>query len=588
MSLPLSHDRPSSTDSAGSSSERWYALPYAGLRVSGRLALVSIVVCVLLGLLYIRTGLMLEVRWRNDPSASHGYFIPVVAAWLIYRRLRSNELQLPACVSRSDVATGMFAMLAGISLHLLATLITGVSMDGAGLILVLLGLVWIFGGQKLARRYGPALLFLVFMVPLPLAIQQPVGEALQNAVSIISEATLSLMGLPVYREGYMLHLPGHILEVAQGCSGLRQIMVFTAMSTFLGLLGDSRLHCVVMLLLTLPVAIVANTICITAMGLTAHYAGIEWTQGIFHDLEGLISSLIGMVILFGLSGRIMALLKGPRWSASDESVTPGLSNETSYPQVSNHSDEASAVPDGGTYSNNLRRRLTLVIGLLVFSIVIDYAAYSALSQLRATEQIPLQRPLAEFPRSLAGWTGIDAPVSREYFLYGDDHLNRVYRHDATGQTLTLWMIYTTDGRDRGHHPQVCMRSFGCQEDEGRKATVALPGEGQPADRFYFRRPAGTAGEWVTYWYHLFRSPVETEVTPGSMQALLGKFRTGRSGMTIQLFIPDRTEADSAAAAAFAAAVEATLADHLLPTYTTRSTHRGAFAIFNENNFRESQ
>jgi hypothetical protein len=63
----------------------------------------------------------------------------------------------------------------------------------------------------------------------------------------------------------------------------------------------------------------------------------------------------------------------------------------------------------------------------------------------------------------------------------------------TGQTLTLWMIFTTDGRDRGHHPQVCMRTIGCQEDESRMTTVALPGEGSPADRF---TSAGRAGMLV--------------------------------------------------------------------------------------------
>ncbi len=543
-------------------------------RPSLPLVLVTGVVSVLLGLLYFRTGSMLEVVWRIDPSASHGYFVPFLAAYIVSQRLRSTDLSLPEFTRRFDVALGVVVMLTGISLHLLATLVTGLAIDGGGLILVLLGLVRVFGGEKSARRFSPAVLFLAFMIPLPLVVQQPIGETLQSAVSVASETALFSLGLPVYREGYMLYLPGHALEVAQGCSGLRQIMVFTGIGTFLGLIGGSRLHCVVMLLLTLPVAIIANTIRITAMGMTVHYAGSEWVEGSFHDLEGLIGSLIGLVILFWLSKQVTGLLESDE-ASHDNSKSAELPPD----QYSCADSSVNGVP--------LSRRLALVIGVLLFSIITDNVAHHALAQLRATEHIPLRKPLGEFPKSLAGWTGIDTPVSRDYFLYGDDHLNRVYRNDQTGQTVTLWMIYATDGRDRGHHPQVCMRAFGCQEDETRKTTVMLPGEGSPADRFYFRKISGKTGEWVTYWYHVFLAASEAEAPADSMNSLLSKFRKGRSGLTIQLFVPERTEADAAAADEFVAAVEATIAAQLLPPLTRRSTRRGAFVIVTDATLRES-
>jgi hypothetical protein len=132
-----------------------------------------------------------------------------------------------------------------------------------------------------------------------------------------------------------------------------------------------------------------------------------------------------------------------------------------------------------------------------------------------------------------------------------------------------------------------MQASGCQEDEARLTTVPLPSEGSPAERFYFRKPGGNAVEWVTYWYHVFRFPGETTTSNGGINAFLGKFRTGRSGMTIQLFVPERTAADAATADEFAAAVEATVASQLLPTETTRSTRRVAFAMVNENLLRQS-
>jgi exosortase len=565
------------------------------IQFSRTAAVLMSLLALLLGLLFYSLALRLEVRWRIDPSASHGYFVPLAAIYILVRRLRTKELSLPEFTRRFDVAVGLTAVLTGILSHLVGTLLnensTGVAIDGFGLILVLLGLLWIFGGETSARRFRAAVMFLVFMIPLPFALQQPIGEALQQAVSVTSEASLSLMGLPIYREGFMLHLPGSELEVAEGCSGIRQTMVFLGIGAFLGLVGGSRIQCVVLLLLSLPVAIVANTIRITAMGLLVYYAEDQWIKGVFHDMEGLIGSVIGMVILFWLSRRLTPFLQR-RLNTADPPApaeSASLVSDQSWPEhPGSTADARTESPDAwSARSVSLMQRAVLVIGLLVVGIVVDRATCVALARSGTTHQVALRKPLAEFPTSLAGWTGVDTPVSKDYFLYGDDHLNRVYRNDQTGQTVTLWMIYTTDGRDRGHHPQVCMRASGCQEDEARLATVPLPGEGSPAERFYFRKPGGNAVEWVTYWYHVFRIPGETTTSNGVLDALLEKFRSGRSGMTIQLFIPERTAADSAAADEFAAAVEVTVASQLLPPETTRSTRRAAFAIVNENLLRES-
>jgi len=551
--------------------ERLWDLPLAGnFRLSPALVLVSVVVSALLGMLYFQTLATLEHHWSLDPSASHGYFVPFLAAYLIIQRLQSKDLMIPEFTRRMDVAVGLALVVFGVWVHLLATLVTGYSMDGAGLVLALFGLLWVFSGRPAALRYGPAVFFLLFMVPLPFSIQQPVGETLQHIVSITSEATLSFLGIPLYREGYMLHLPGSVLEVAPGCSGLRQTMVFVGLGTFLGLLGANRVHCVMLLLLSLPVAVVANTIRIAVMGLLAYHVGPEWIEGTLHDLEGLAGGIIGVAILFGLSDLAKRFLQRP-------------SSKTTAPEATTGGQEVAL-----TSGVSLTWRLGLVIGVLVMSIGADTAARHALAELRATEHTPLRGSLADFPKELAGWTGEDTPVSKEYFLYGDDHLNRVYRHDKTGQTLTLWMIFTADGRDRGHNPQVCMRSTGCQEDESRMTTVPLPGDGSPADRFYFRKPSGNAGQWVTYWYHVFDSEITAGASVGKLASYLKAFRRGRSGMTVQLFIPDRAESDAAAADEFAAAVEATLAHQLLPAETRRSTRRGAFLMVGNNTLRKTE
>jgi hypothetical protein len=130
--------------------------------------------CVLLGLLFYSLVLRLESRWRIDPSASHGYLVPFAAIYILVRRLRTRELSLPEFTRRFDVAVGLTAVLTGILSHLVGTLLnensTGVAIDGFGLIVILLGFLWIFGGETSAKRYGAAVMFLAFMIPLPFAL----------------------------------------------------------------------------------------------------------------------------------------------------------------------------------------------------------------------------------------------------------------------------------------------------------------------------------------------------------------------------------------------------------------------------------
>jgi exosortase/archaeosortase family protein len=256
---------------------------------------------------------------------------------------------------------------------------------------------------------------------------------------------LLFLGLPIYREGYMLHLPGSVLEVAQGCSGLRQTMVYLGIGTFLGLIGGSRLHCAVLLLLSLPVAIVANTIRITAMGLLVYYAGDQWIEGVFHDMKGLIGSVIGMVILFWLSRCLTRFLERRRLNHAGP---PESAGSASFVSDQSLPEQPGITPDLRTESPHTTSARSISLThravLVIVAIVVDRVTCVALARPGEIHQVALRKPLAELPKSLTGWTGVDTPVSKDYFLYGDDHLNRVYRNDQTGQTVTLWMIYTTD------------------------------------------------------------------------------------------------------------------------------------------------
>lgn len=479
-------------------------------------------------------------------------------------------------------------------LHLVAALTTAVSVDGAGLVLLTVGLLWCWAGRIGARSFGPAILFLIFMVPLPFAWQQPVGEFLQHFVSATSEAALGLCGLVVHREGYMLHLPGHVLEVAQGCSGIRQITVFLGISVFLGLVGGSRIHTATMLAFSIPIAVLANTLRITMTGLITWYLGPEWAVGMLHDLEGLITVLLGLAMLWWLSKLVTSLLAGSQASPKPPSSFTDDALDTEDRSERATAEEAVVVQSGASTQRSSRgvglplaTRLSIIVGIMLLAVGADTLLQDSIAEVGTSPAIRLVRPLSSFPETIGEWIGTDTPVERDYFLYGDDHLHRTYVNRQTRQVVTVWMVYTTDGRDRGHNPEVCMRSAGCQESLDKRTIVDLPGEGGPAERFYFRQQSGRAGEWVTYWYHVFEPSTDDQIKTSPIAKLVERFIRVRSGITVELFFAEQTEADVAAADELASGIESSLVD-LLPPDTRRDSRRRSFLMVTDTVIRDAE
>jgi exosortase/archaeosortase family protein len=314
---------------------------------------------------------------------------------------------------------------------------------------------------------------------------------------------------------------------------------------FFGVHSGNTRHAACLVVLSLPVSVVANTLRITLTGFIHLYPGHEWAEGTLHEAEGLVTALIGVAMLFGAARLLNRWMRGGKAQPAAVSRT-----ETRLSSPANEHDGLGIVT-----------RLVLVSTLLLPAIALDHSFQRAAASYRRPP-VALRAPLSEFPNQLGSWTGQDTPVAREYFLYGDDHLNRVYINRQTGQTLTLWMVYTQDGRDRIHHPRICMKAIGCREVTNRTQQIPLPGKRQSAWKYYFEQPSNGSGQWVVYWNHVFDSGDPVEHSP--VLKLLAAPPSRRSGLTAEIFAPELTPADSDGADEFATLVEQLLQETLLP------------------------
>lgn len=181
--------------------------------------------------------------------------------------------------------------------------------------------------------------------------------------------------------------------------------------------------------------------------------------------------------------------------------------------------------------------------------------------LAAVDQVPpgeLAQPLPELPLTLGPWQGEDQEID-ESTQYADAHLERVYVHAETQQSVSVWMAYSQTGEDRQHHPEICMAVSGQPEDQSVRQTLEVPGHPQPVQQYRF----GRTGKFqrVFYWYYLLPGAQNTQELT-SVQKLYQKLRRKSASITLEVFAPERTPQDVEAAEEFVRLLDAAFQTHL--------------------------
>jgi exosortase len=242
-------------------------------------------------------------QWADDPNYAHGFFVPVMAAWLAYRR-RARFVS----ARRSTDAAGILVVLAGLALYLVGVAGAELFTTRVSLVVVVAGMVLALQGRARLRVMAFPIAFLLFMIPLPYVVYYRLTFPLQIESSRMAAGLLTAVGLPVVREGNVLHLEGYSLEVVTACSGLRSIMSLGTIGVFLADLMPMRpAGTALYIALIVPVAMAANVarLCVTA-GVAA-VAGPEAAESFLHELSGVVLFVAGVLSLFVIAWVI-------RWS----------------------------------------------------------------------------------------------------------------------------------------------------------------------------------------------------------------------------------------------------------------------------------
>jgi exosortase len=254
----------------------------------------------LLVLCYFPIWKHLVEQWATDEDVGHGFFVPVVAAFVVWQR-REELLQ----IEYKPAWWGIWIMLWGVAQSFVGTLGAELFLQRTSILITLVGMLLVFGGTKLVKALAFPLLLLPFMIPFPAVIYNQITFPLQLFASSVAESTLEFLGIPVLRDGNVLELASQKLTVVEACSGIRSLMSLLFLSLVYSYLFDKKVWMRwALLAATIPLAILANAGRVTVTGILSEEVSPELAHGFFHSLEGWVIFIIDIVLLLGVHSLI--------------------------------------------------------------------------------------------------------------------------------------------------------------------------------------------------------------------------------------------------------------------------------------------
>lgn len=247
-----------------------------------------------LSLIFGKNLLHFLLSWSTDENYSHGFLVPLIS--LYFANLAAERG--PVAV-RGGAVLGT-ALLASALVVKLATVVVVVGTLGDLAFLVsIAGACALLAGAEALKRYGFAIFFLVFMVPLPVALYALIASPLQLMVSRVASVVLNATGVPVLTEGNMMTLPGGVqMFVAEACSGMRQLTGFLALTAAVAYLSHRPAwYRAAVIASAVPIAMTANVARVALTGYIMYFVNPQYASGAFHTVEGLLMLGFGLSLL---------------------------------------------------------------------------------------------------------------------------------------------------------------------------------------------------------------------------------------------------------------------------------------------------
>lgn len=511
------------------------------------LAFLVLLLLVILGL-YAHTAAGMVAIWSRSDTYAHGFVVPVISLWLIWRIRHSLAPMVPR-----PSRLAWLLLLGAAALWLAGDLVAVNAATQLALVMLLVLAVPAVLGWQLAKAMAFPLGFLFFAVPLgDFMLPQ-----LMEWTADFTVLALRLTGIPVYREGLHFVIPSGRWSVVEACSGIRYMIASVTVGCLFAYLSyQSTTKRLVFVGVSILVPLLANWLRAYMIVMIGHLSGNELATGVDHLVYGWV--FFGVVIL-------IMLFIGARWA--DPPARPKA---------------ASAAPVAAPTAGGPRGSSTAVAALVALAIVASPHLLERLLALGVhTGPVALGAPVGQAPWQPAAppadWVpAFQFPVASSHSGYvGPEgqavglHLSYYRQQDYERKLVSSQNVLVTSKDE--HWAQV----------SGGSASTQLAGQPLGVAAATLRLTAGglianaqRLQVWRFYWVnHRFTGSDIMAKMQGALSRITGQ---GDDGAIVVIYTPlDPQLTEAAARTAATATLQAFLQTHGAALRASLEQARGA-------------
>ena len=261
----------------------------------------------------------------QNEAFSHILLLPFFAAFLCYMKKDAIKAALAIDSDSRRSRASYFNIILGAILIIIAFLIYWYGSSDTlytleihivSMPIFLMGLTLLFLNARALRVLILPILFLLFLVPLPATILYSFGGVLANTNTQIAYNVLKTFGVPITLSGNY-GAPTLILSTAAGnpanfsvgvpCSGVYSLMAFTMFASFLAFITLSTVFKkFLVFVIGFLVFVFLNIVRIITVVSVGYGFGVDAAMTV-HSFAGLVLIFIGMLIVFGLSEKLLKI-----------------------------------------------------------------------------------------------------------------------------------------------------------------------------------------------------------------------------------------------------------------------------------------
>jgi exosortase len=287
------------------------SLRRAASRTDRRLLAQSLAASLAFLLLFAQPITKLVRDWWFEADAGHGLLLAPLAVYLAWRAGIA-----PA--ARQQRVLGSVLLVIAICLRYAGGMAAELLTMRTALLLAILGLIIFHVGLAQVRHWWLPIALLVLSIPLPVMVLGSIALPLQMKASQLGAALLEWRQVPVRLNGNVIYLPGRTLFVTEACSGLRSLASLLSLGVLIGGLWLRwPVNRLLLVLLSIPVAILLNGIRVFLTGFLVYFVDPALGEGFMHLTEGWIIFVVAFAILAGISWVLVQVeaLRRPEVSA---------------------------------------------------------------------------------------------------------------------------------------------------------------------------------------------------------------------------------------------------------------------------------